>query len=210
MSRERFNLLDFNLNPGFRVIEAGAGSGKTYNLVRIVLRLLTREHDPLPIREILLVTFTEAAALEMRQRLRTILEEALRPKPKGDLAEIMSKPGNTRRVRRALDEIGTMQVTTIHGFCWRAYSDHAVNCGFPPSIGEPQDGTQLMSEIAADWYRTKQDSKLKLSTIVAAAKALVMCPNAEIDPNLEGLREYVSERLQSAPFVTFDYLINRL
>lgn len=210
MSRERFNLLDFNLNPGFRVIEAGAGSGKTYNLVRIVLRLLTREHDPLPIREILLVTFTEAAALEMRQRLRTILEEALRPKPKGDLAEIMSKPGNTRRVRRALDEIGTMQVTTIHGFCWRAYSDHAVNCGFPPSIGEPQDGTQLMSEIAADWYRTKQDSKLKLSTIVAAAKALVMCANAEIDPNLEGLREYVSERLQSAPFVTFDYLINRL
>lgn len=210
MSRDRFNLLDFNLSPGFRVIEAGAGSGKTYNLVRIVLRLLTREHDPLPIREILLVTFTEAAALEMRQRLRTILEESLRPNLKGDLAEIMVKSGNKRRVQRALDEIGTMQVTTIHGFCWRAYSDHAVNCGFPPSIGEPQDGTQLMSEIAADWYRTKQDSKLKLSTIEAAAKALVMCPNAEIDPNLEGLREYVSQRLQSAPFVTFDYLISRL
>jgi exodeoxyribonuclease V beta subunit len=210
MSRDRFNLLDFNLSPGFRVIEAGAGSGKTYNLVRIVLRLLTREHDPLPIREILLVTFTEAAALEMRQRLRTILEESLRPNLKGDLAEIMAKSGNKRRVQRALDEIGTMQVTTIHGFCWRAYSDHAVNCGFPPSIGEPQDGTQLMSEIAADWYRTKQDSKLKLSTIEAAAKALVMCPNAEIDPKLEGLREYVSQRLQSAPFVTFDYLISRL
>ena len=37
MSRPRFNLLDFDLSPGFQVIEAGAGSGKTYNLVRIVL-----------------------------------------------------------------------------------------------------------------------------------------------------------------------------
>ena len=78
MSRPRFSLLDFDLSPGFQVIEAGAGSGKTYNLVRIVLRLLTRAHSPLPIREILLVTFTEAAALEMRMRLRAILEEALR------------------------------------------------------------------------------------------------------------------------------------
>ena len=48
MSRPRFKLMDFDLSPGFRVIEAGAGSGKTYNLVRIVLRLLTREikHHP--------------------------------------------------------------------------------------------------------------------------------------------------------------------
>ena len=210
MSRERFKLLDFNLNPGFRVIEAGAGSGKTYNLVRLVLRLLTREHDPLSIREILLVTFTEAAALEMRQRLRTILEDALRDKLTGDLAAIMAKPGNGRRVQRALDEIGSMQVTTIHGFCWRAYSDHAVNCGFPPSIGEPQDGTQFMTEIAADWYRTQPDLALKLSAVEAAAKALVMCPSADIDPVLEGLRKYVSLRLETAPFVTFDYLISRL
>ena len=92
MSRPRFNLLDFDLSPGFQVIEAGAGSGKTYNLVRIVLRLLTRTREPLPIREILLVTFTEAAALEMRMRLRAILEEALRPQPKGDLAKIMAVP----------------------------------------------------------------------------------------------------------------------
>ena len=68
MSRPRFNLMDFDLSPGFQVIEAGAGSGKTYNLVRIVLRLLTRPQNPLPIREILLVTFTEAAAAEMESR----------------------------------------------------------------------------------------------------------------------------------------------
>ena len=188
MSRPRFKLLDFDLSPGFQVIEAGAGSGKTYNLVRIVLRLLTRAQSPLPIREILLVTFTEAAALEMRMRLRSILEEALRPNPKGDLAKIMSIPGSRRRLQRALDDLGSMQVTTIHGFCLRAYSDHAVNCGFPPFPGDPQDGTELAAEIAADWFRTQPELEVKLHAVEAATKALVMCPEAELDPAIENLR----------------------
>ncbi len=210
MSRPRFKLLDFDLSPGFQVIEAGAGSGKTYNLVRIVLRLLTRPQHPLPIREILLVTFTEAAALEMRMRLRAILEEALRPNPKGDLAQIMSAPGSRRRIQRALDDLGSMQVTTIHGFCLRAYSDHAVNCGFPPFPGDPQDGTELAAEIAADWYRTQPELTVKLHAVEAATKALVMCPEAELEEDLDGLREYVARRLEDAPMVTFDQLIGRL
>lgn len=210
MSRPRFNLMDFDLAPGFRVIEAGAGSGKTYNLVRIVLRLLTRQVSPLPIREILLVTFTEAAALEMRMRLRAILEEALRPNPKADIAKIMSAPGSRRRIQRALDDLGSMQVTTIHGFCLRAYSDHAVNCGFPPFPGDPQDGTALAAEIAADWYRTQSDLELKLHAVEAATRALVMCPDAELDSALDGLRGYVALRLEAAPMVTFDQLIGRL
>ena len=210
MSRPRFKLMDFDLSPGFQVIEAGAGSGKTYNLVRIVLRLLTRPQNPLPIREILLVTFTEAAALEMRMRLRSILEEALRPHPKGDLGEIMAAPGSRRRLQRALDDLGSMQVTTIHGFCLRAYGDHAVNCGFPPFPGDPQDGSALSDEIAADWYRTQEELEVKLHAVEAATKALVMCPDAELDAELEGLREYVARRLADAPMVTFDQLIGRL
>lgn len=210
MSRPRFNLLDFDLSPGFQVIEAGAGSGKTYNLVRIVLRLLTRPQNPLPIREILLVTFTEAAALEMRMRLRSILEEALRPHPKGDLAKIMAVAGSRHRLQRALDDLGSMQVTTIHGFCLRAYGDHAVNCGFPPFPGDPQDGSELAAEIAADWYRTQPELEVKLHAVEAATKALVMSPEADLDGSLEGLREYVARRLADAPMVTFDQLIGRL
>ena len=210
MSRPRFKLMDFDLSPGFRVIEAGAGSGKTYNLVRIVLRLLTRAQSPLPIREILLVTFTEAAALEMRMRLRAILEEALRPNLKGDLAEIMASPDSRRRIQRALDDLGSMQVTTIHGFCLRAYSDHAVNCGFPPFPGDPQDGSALAAEIAADWFRTQPELAVKLHAVEAATKALVMSPGAELDPALNSLRDYVSRRLEEAPMVTFDQLIGRL
>ena len=77
-----FNYLKAPLEPGFRAIEAGAGTGKTYSLIWVVVRLILEQRKQA--REILMVTFTEAAALEMRMRLRAILEEALRPNLKGD------------------------------------------------------------------------------------------------------------------------------
>lgn len=216
--RKKFDLSKFNISHGFRVIEAGAGSGKTYNLVRLVLRLLTRETDPLPIRKILLVTFTEAAALEMRQRLRSVLEKVtlesvhVLRKEQPELAEILVKaPLNRKLLQRGLDDLGSMQITTIHGFCWRAYSDHAVNCGFPPFTGEPQDGSDLMSEIAADWCRLNPNMKVKLDDVVRVAKSLVLNSNATIkNTEFDGLANYVKNRLSKAPVVTFDFLITRL
>lgn len=214
-TRERFSLLEFPLEPGFRVVEAGAGSGKTYNLVRIVLRLITRSKDPVDIRKVLLVTFTDAAALEMRQRLRGILEQAQRKELKGDLAQIMcvGQPAERlcrRRVSRALDNLGAMQVTTIHGFCLRAYGDHGVNAGFSPLPGDPIDGSELASEIAADWLRLHPDTAHELGTVTAAAKALFLAPDAALPENLGSLRDYVKERVAASPVVTFDHLITRL
>lgn len=63
----------FDLSPGFRVIEAGAGSGKTYSLTYLVLRLVVERG--FGIDEVLMVTFTEAAALELRQRMRELFED---------------------------------------------------------------------------------------------------------------------------------------
>ena len=56
------------------LIEASAGTGKTYTIERLVLRLLA-EKD-LPLENILLVTFTEAGAMELRARIRSLLEQA--------------------------------------------------------------------------------------------------------------------------------------
>jgi len=150
---KEFDLIrDMPISPGFRVIEAGAGSGKTYSLVFLVLRLIV-ERD-IDIRRILMVTFTEAAALELRQRMRERLESVCsgvikryqdgagefsdakaQDKFKGEADQLMHIIGdpaaegpernqrysdNLVKLRRAMARIGSMQVTTIHGFCQSA------------------------------------------------------------------------------------------
>ena len=97
MNTDPLNLESFKLQPRLVVVEAGAGSGKTFNLVRIVKKMSMEGTD---ISKILLVTFTNAAALEMRQRMRELLEKEGSPK--------------------ALQELAAMQITTIHSFCHRA------------------------------------------------------------------------------------------
>ena len=109
-----------NLEEGFCVIEAGAGAGKTYNLVRIVKRISEmpsrdeagKKRD---ISKTLLVTFTNAAAMEMRQRMRELLEEEGTPE--------------------SLQQLSKMQISTIHAFCHRAYADFGPSAGFPPVNG---------------------------------------------------------------------------
>src|ERR1044071_2576862 len=70
-----FNIVTASLAPGVTLIEASAGTGKTYSITGLILRLILEQH--LTIREILAVTFTEAATEELRDRIRRRLLEAL-------------------------------------------------------------------------------------------------------------------------------------
>ena len=63
------------------LVMAGAGTGKTRTLVERCLHILLEENPPVSLEEILMVTFTEAAAAEMRQRIRARLEEELAKTP---------------------------------------------------------------------------------------------------------------------------------
>lgn len=65
-----------------------------------------------------------------------------------------------------------MQITTIHGFCLRAYNDHAVNAGFSPLPGDPIDGSDLVEEIANDFIRANPDQLSELKSINHCIKAL--------------------------------------
>jgi exodeoxyribonuclease V beta subunit len=129
------------LSPGFRLIEAGAGSGKTFNLELLVLRLVAERSKR--VGEIVLVTYTEAAAMEMRQRVRarlksiadgSAMERLVAAEKKGtitetgrtELASLRSilavgqgdaETQRIQRVRDAVDELYRLRITTIHGFC---------------------------------------------------------------------------------------------
>jgi exodeoxyribonuclease V beta subunit len=92
------------------VIEASAGTGKTYTIEQLVLRLLLETGTP--IERILLVTFTEKATGELRLRLRATLENRMRDSP-----DVFGK---------ALDSFDQASIFTIHGFCQRLLQEYAL------------------------------------------------------------------------------------
>src|SRR5205823_5437679 len=94
------------------VIEASAGTGKTYTIEQLVLRLLTQ--TPTMLDKILLVTFTEKATGELKTRLRQTLDRTARDEPQHEAI-----------LQRALDQFDQAPVFTIHGFCQRLLQEHA-------------------------------------------------------------------------------------
>jgi exodeoxyribonuclease V beta subunit len=245
---QEFELIrDMPISPGFRVIEAGAGSGKTYSLVFLVLRLIV-ERD-LDIRRILMVTFTEAAALELRQRMRERLESVcsgvikryqdkagefadtkIRDKYEGEAGQLIHMIGdpaaevpearqryadNLVKLRRALTRIGSMQVTTIHGFCQRAVADHAVNAGYEPMEGTPVDTKDVAAVIAGDYlrlhYARGQAPVATLQATTRAVQVIMGDPRCAVSENdFPGLAEFVQDRTRDNPVLTFDGIILRL
>lgn len=87
------------------LVTAGAGSGKTRVLVERVLRLITDRENPLEIDRLLIVTFTNAAAAEMKQRIALALEKALKENPR------------FTSLRRQLLLLNKAPISTVHSFC---------------------------------------------------------------------------------------------
>ncbi|MFW5925694.1 MAG: UvrD-helicase domain-containing protein [Myxococcota bacterium] len=115
------------------VIEASAGTGKTYTLEHLVVELLLRGEAS--IEEILIVTFTEKATREMRQRVRDTIGQLLRARPgdaglaaAGDSAWMLDDEAR-RRLRDAFMRFDRAPISTIHGFCQRVLGEHAFYSG---------------------------------------------------------------------------------
>ncbi|GAB3101189.1 exodeoxyribonuclease V subunit beta [Lysobacter terrae] len=178
------DFLDLPLD-GVRLIEASAGTGKTFTLATLVTRLVIERQ--LRVGQILTVTYTEAATQELRERLRVRLELAARlanevalmPTSLADdgdaaitraLIERQARHENpvalARRLRQAAREMDLAAVFTIHGFCARALAEHAVEAGqpllAPELIGSERE---LVDAVATDLWRV-------LSANVAEAELL--------------------------------------
>ncbi len=90
---------------GNLLVAAGAGSGKTAVLVERVITLLSRDEQPLDVDQLLVVTFTNAAAAEMRQRIGEALESLLRQQPENG------------RLKKQLALLPRASICTLHAFC---------------------------------------------------------------------------------------------
>ena len=156
-----FKLTTATLEPGVSLIEASAGTGKTFCLAGLILRLMLEEH--IPINEILAVTYTVAATKELKDRVRRRLQEASadlgRGKTKDGIVKRVLECGDAVRSLRELDlaiqAFDEAQVFTIHGFCQRILHDHAFESGMAFDAELVIDATPLFEQIAKDFWRLK-------------------------------------------------------
>ncbi|CAA9261038.1 MAG: ATP-dependent helicase/nuclease AddAB, subunit A [uncultured Acidimicrobiales bacterium] len=104
-------------------VEAGAGTGKTHELVRRVVNLVVE--TGVPLSAVAAITFTEAAAAELRDRIREAFEKSL--------ADHLCEP-DREACERALADIDQAAIGTLHGFCLRILSEHALAVELPPRV----------------------------------------------------------------------------
>lgn len=139
-------------------VEAGAGSGKTTTLVGRIVELVCSGVALLG--EIAAITFTEAAAAELRTRVRRELERVARlPAGAGATPAGGSGPDGpggpaeadrSKRACDALERIDEAVITTIHGFCQRLLAEHPVEAGLPPRF-EVLDEVRQSLAWKAEW-----------------------------------------------------------
>ncbi len=141
---------------GTAVVEASAGTGKTYTITSLFLRLLVESE--LEIDQILVVTYTRAATAELRDRIRKRLATALsiaRGEASDDALLVRlcaGRPNVSERLERALAGVDEAPVLTIHGFCQRVLRDLAFESGAAFESQLLAHAAPLLEEIADDYF----------------------------------------------------------
>jgi exodeoxyribonuclease V beta subunit len=150
------------------LVEASAGTGKTYTIENLVVRLLKEDPD-IRLENILLVTFTEKATSELKLRIRQKIEQTLDNDQ--DLADAVCK-----KLGDSLDGFDNAAIYTIHGFC------HTLLKEFPFETGnlfeqEVIDDLPLLEKLLRLQMRTQWPNRYghRLETLLALSCLLGRC-----------------------------------
>lgn len=200
-----FNQIDLTKHG---LIEASAGTGKTYTIENLVVRLL-KERDDVELENILLVTFTEKAASELKVRIREKLE--------GELNNSKDQAKASKKLREALDTFDKAPIHTIHGFCQTVLRDFAFENSvlFESEVinDAPLFETLLKEQMRKDWpeiYGGRLEEILEISrfnqkkgsfldTIIKLAQSLHRAAGDRLLPDLKGRGfKEIKEELASA------------
>jgi ATP-dependent helicase/nuclease subunit A len=121
-------------------VVAGAGSGKTRHLVERVLNVLLSGRAR--VDQIAVITFTEAAAAELRDRIGDALD--------GVVTSPGVAPSTARRASDALGSLESAAITTLHGFARRILSEHPFEAGLPPTF-DVLDEARSLADLDEHW-----------------------------------------------------------
>jgi len=148
------------------LIEASAGTGKTWTICQLYLRLLLERG--LRVKEILVVTFTRAATAELRGRVRARLVEmqselrAAEALGVDGIANLLKRCAVTTnepgaklqaRLELAINEFDEAAIFTIHGFCHRVLAQTPLSSGLPFAMELIEDDRKLCDHVVADFWR---------------------------------------------------------
>ena len=149
---------------GTVLVSAAAGSGKTSVLVERVIGLVTDAENPVDIDRLLVVTFTNAAASEMKQRLAAALSE-----------RIAQKPDDLRLLRQQM-LVARANISTVHGFCSSLIREHFHLLGLPPQfrVAETAETAQMadeaLNEIVEELYQENSPEFIELTELLSPGK----------------------------------------
>lgn len=147
---------DEDLLPGIYVVEASAGTGKTYTICELFIKFVVEK--AIPVEEILVVTFNVAATAELRDRLRRRLCEALEAIETKNteqdriLATLRGESEGELRRRLAAAQAAMDQASifTIHGFCNRVLQQFALEVGIEPGFDVVEKADDLISQVVSE------------------------------------------------------------
>ncbi len=219
---QSLNSMTFPLH-GARLIEASAGTGKTFTIAALYLRLLlghggkSAHEQPLSVDQILVVTFTEAATMELRGRIRSRIHEARIAFSRGEsddaiicrlLDEVTDHQSAVAILLQAERQMDEAAIFTIHGFCQRMLTQNAFESGSRFQNELLTDESQLKLQVVSDyWRRTfypmSADLTIKVSQVWSSPQDLLH----EISNYLSGEALTFPNDMSTDPKVDLDLLL---
>ncbi len=200
-------------------VEASAGTGKTYSIEHIVLRLLIEGSEPLKIDQILVVTFTREATRELTARIRSLIEKTIQSLQSLDqlhdlpdfLLAVVEK--NERHfaikyLQNALFSFDEANIFTIHSFCYRMLQDNLLEADLGVNVPDQEEipSTLFLLPIIKDFMRIGLDTtKFSLAQL-----AIVLKNNgSDIEKLSYRIAKYLLKETEIHPLSSFQALKNR-
>lgn len=156
-----FNILNPNCNIfGKKILEASAGTGKTFAIEHIIIRLLIEKNSLIAIDQILVVTFTKKATNELKYRIRNNLEKALRflnQKENYDIFDYLKSYINDKeaifKIQNAIDLFESAQIFTIHSFCFKNLKEFSLDANLLIDNEEEKQNNQLIKKLVNEYLK---------------------------------------------------------
>ncbi len=167
------------------LVSAAAGSGKTTVLIERIMSRITDPENPVNVDEFLIVTFTRAAASQMKERLQQAIEEALAADP------------DNEHLQRQIMLIPMAQISTIHSFCGYVIQNYFHRTGVDPSYRVGSDSelglvkSGVMQELLEEKYEEASEEFMNIAAMSRFVKS---------DAQMEDLVLMLYEKAVSDPF----------